>query len=289
MSGLLRAELLKMLKRWMPYVLFILMLIGATVVIWLFGYVSYKQDDLEFRATAMRTFVYPYSFTALLDSGQFWGSAFFVAILSTSTIATEHNWGTIRPALAGGVSRVRYIVTKLLALTLVSTVALLIVLAFGLLMSFWASDAAGIDVPARHPESFTLADAAIMILRTAFCIIPYGLLAFTLTVISRSTALGIAGTMGYMVLEAIIVAILTTGGDVLQDSRYLFLGHSVTVLMAENRFENFDFNTIAFRDLASESQPGIWTATAIVVAQSAAFLFASFFVFLRRDVTVSHG
>lgn len=289
MIGLLRAELLKMLKRWMPYLLFLLMLAGAAVVIWLFGYVSYKEDDFEFRATAMRTFAYPYSVPALLDSGQFWGAAFFVAILTTSTIATEHNWGTIRPGLAGGVSRARYLLTKLVTLSAVSIAALLTALAFGILMSLWASDLAGFQVPASHPESLSISDFTVMVLRTAFCIVPYGLLAYAATVLSRSTALGIAGTLGYMVLEGILVAVLTTGGDILQDSRYFFLGHSVTPLMNENRFDGLDFNSLAFRDLESRNQPGLWTATAIIVAQSTLFLAASFLVFLRRDVTVSHG
>jgi ABC-2 type transport system permease protein len=288
-TGLLHAELLKMLKRWMPYVLFLLMLVGAAVVIWLFGYVSYKEDDAEFQATALRTFVYPYSIPALLDSGQFWGTAFFVAILTTSTIATEHNWGTIRPSLAGSVSRARYLLTKLITLSTVSIAALMTALGFGILMSLWASDAAGFSVPVAHPESLSASDFVVMILRTALCILPYGLLAFALTVITRSTAVGIAGILGYMVLEGILVAVLTTGGDVLQDSRYLFLGHSVTPLMNENRFAGLDFNTLAFRDLESENQPGLWTATAIIAAQSALFLAASFFVFLRRDITVSHG
>jgi ABC-type transport system involved in multi-copper enzyme maturation permease subunit len=289
MTGLVRAELLKMLKRWMPYVLFLLMLLGAAVVVWLFGYVSYKEDDVEFRATAMRTFAYPYSVPALLDSGQFWGSAFFIAILSTSTLATEHNWGTIRTSLSAGVSRLRYLIAKILALSLVSIVALLVAFGFGLLMSLWASDAAGFSIPMRHPESFTAADFLVMVLRTAYCMLPYGLLAFAVTVITRSTAMGIAGTMGYMTIEGIVVALLSTGGDILQDSRYLFLGHSVTVLMAENRFNDLDFNTIAFRDLESPDQPGIWTATAVIAVQSTLFTLASFFVFLRRDITVSHG
>jgi hypothetical protein len=141
----------------------------------------------------------------------------------------------------------------------------------------------------RHPESFTAADFLVMVLRTAYCMLPYGLLAFAVTVITRSTAMGIAGTMGYMTIEGIVVALLSTGGDILQDSRYLFLGHSVTVLMAENRFNDLDFNTIAFRDLESPDQPGIWTATAVIAVQSMLFTLAAFFVFLRRDITVSHG
>lgn len=287
MIGLLRAELLKLGKRWMPYVLLLIMLAGAAFIIWAMGYGTWKDDDAEFAASGLRTFAYPYSVPALLDSGQFWGSAFFVSILATSTVATEHNWGTIRPALSGGVSRVRFLATKLLALTLVSTVALLFALGFGIVLSLWATSVA--DVNPTVPGGFTAGDFVLMVSRTALCIVPYGLMAFALTVFSRSTALGIAGTMGYMVLEAIIVAILGTGGDILQGTRILFLGHSVSALMAENRIADLSFESTAFRDLDSESQPGVWTATFVIIAESVAFLAVSFLIFLRRDVTTSHA
>lgn len=286
MSGLLRAELLKLRKRWMPYVLFILMLAGAAFLIWVLGYLSWKNDDVEYRPDALRTFAYPYSVPALLDTGQFWASAIFVAILTTSTIATEHNWGTIRPSIAGGVSRARYLLTKLLTLTLVSTVALLLVFGFGLLMSLWATSTS--DAPVPHP-SFTAGEFALMLARTALCIVPYGLLAFALTVATRSTAVGIAGTMVYMILGAIIVAVLGTFGELMQNARFLFLDHSITALIAENRFGDLSYNVMWFRDLDSDSLPGVWTAAALIVVQSAFFLAISFTIFLRRDVTVSHG
>lgn len=288
MTGLLRAELLKMRKRWMPYVLFALMLAGAAFFIWVIGYSTYKGDP-EYSANGLRTFAYPYSVPALLDTGQFWASAIFVGILATSTVATEHNWGTIRPALSGGVSRAQYLATKLAALILVSTVALLLVFGFGLLLSFWATSAAGFDAPVPTPESFTAADFVLMVARTALCILPYGLLAFALTVISRSTALGIAGTMGYIMLEAIGVAVLATGGGIIEDMRILFIGQSVTSLMAENRFGDLENETAALRDINAEGLPGVWVATLIILLESAFLVAASFYVFLRRDVNISHG
>lgn len=289
MVGLLRAELLKMLKRWMPYVLLVLMLAGAAMLIWMFGYGAWHDNDPEYKASAMRTFAYPYSIPALLDSGQFWGSAIFVGILTTSTLATEHNWGTIRPALSGGVSRAQYLLTKLLVLTLVSMVALLVAFGLGVLLSLWATSAAGFDAPVPHPEGFGAAEFALMLSRTALCILPYGLLAFALTVVSRSTALGVAGTLGYMILEAIIVASFATGGNTLQDARILFVGHSVTALIVENQFAGLENETMAFRDVGASDLPGVWTATAVIVSECLLFLSVSFLVFARRDVTVSHG
>jgi ABC-type transport system involved in multi-copper enzyme maturation permease subunit len=288
LTGLLRAEFLKMRKRWMPYVLLLLMLVGAAFLIWAVGYSDRHSDDPVYAASIMRTFVYPYSVPALLDSGQFWGSAIFVAILTTSTLATENNWGTIRPALTGGVSRTGYLMSKLLIVTLVSIVALLIALGFGVVMSLWATSAAGLNAPVPHPGSFTAGDFVLMVLRTAVCIVPYGLLAFALTTLFRSTAVGVAGTMGYMVLEAIIVAVMGTGGDIFQDLRVLFLGHDVSALIAENRFGGLDYESMALRDMG-QSRPGVWTATIVIVVESALLLATSLLVFLRRDVTISQN
>lgn len=289
MTGLLRADLLKLGKRWMPYVLFVLMLVGAGMLIWAVGYGTWQDQDPEYSASGLRTFAYPYSIPALLDSGQFWGSAIFVGILTTSTLATEHNWGTIRPALSGGVSRARYLMSKLILLTLVSAVALLAALGVGVLLSLWATSAAGFDAPVPHPENFAASDFALMLGRTALCIVPYGLLAFALTVVSRSTALGIAGTLGYMTLEAIIVAALDTGGDFLHGTRVLFVGHNVTALMAENQFGDLGNESMAFRDLDAPDLPGLWAATGVIIAECVLLLGVSFAIFARRDVTVSHG
>ncbi|HET8943151.1 MAG TPA: hypothetical protein VFO59_00065, partial [Dehalococcoidia bacterium] len=74
--SMLGAEILKIRTRWMPYVLFLLMVGGAAVNIWLLGYVSWHDDKTgEFAGDALRTFVFPWSIPALLDSGQFWGAA----------------------------------------------------------------------------------------------------------------------------------------------------------------------------------------------------------------------
>ena len=58
-ASVLGAELLKVRKRWMPYVLLLVMLAGAAIQIWLAGYGSWKNDDPEFQLNALRTFSLP--------------------------------------------------------------------------------------------------------------------------------------------------------------------------------------------------------------------------------------
>ena len=62
MANVLATEVLKVRKRWMPYVLLLLMVAGAAVLIWLIGYVGYKEDPRgEYRGDASSTFAFPWS------------------------------------------------------------------------------------------------------------------------------------------------------------------------------------------------------------------------------------
>ncbi|MCH8037048.1 MAG: hypothetical protein IIC53_07980, partial [Proteobacteria bacterium] len=90
-TKLLSVELLKIRKRWLFYILFLIMVLGAAVLIWLAGYSSWRGErgggDFEFTSSAMHTFALPWSLAALLDTGQFWGGM-LVGILTASIVAT---------------------------------------------------------------------------------------------------------------------------------------------------------------------------------------------------------
>ena len=289
MDSLLAVEILKVRKRWMPYVLLLVMVIGAAVLIWLIGYVGYQEDRQgEYAGDAFRTFAFPWSIPALLDSGQFWGAAVFAGILTSSTVATEYNWGTVRQAIIRGQPRWQYLTVKLLGTTTVCVVFLLVALALGILFSILATAAEGEPITLDVRDGPTAAEIPLMVLRSALGIIPYGMLAFALAVVGRSTALGIAGTLGYMLGEGIIVAILESIGGVAADVRDVAIGHHVASLIAANRIGSGDYNSIAGRELPVSSElPDVWVATLVILAYCAVFAAVAFFVFNRRDLRSS--
>src|SRR4030067_969556 len=137
-TSMLAAELLKVRKRWMPYVLLLVMAAGAAVQIWLLGYVSWRESEVEFQQSALRAFALPWSLSALLDAGQFWG-AILVGILTASPVATEHGWGTVRPALIRGQTRNQYLAIKLLGSALIAAVSLLLAFGIGVCLSVMAT------------------------------------------------------------------------------------------------------------------------------------------------------
>src|SRR6266508_4110668 len=160
----------------MPYVLLLVMIAGAAFLIWLVGYVGYQQDAHgEFAGDAYRTFAFPWSIPALLDSGQFWGAAVFAGILTSSTVATEYNWGTVRQAIIRGQPRWQYLTVKLLGTTTVCVVFLLVALALGILFSILATAAEGEPITLDVRDGPTAAEIPLMVLRSALGIIPYGM------------------------------------------------------------------------------------------------------------------
>ncbi len=284
-SPILAAELLKVRKRWLPYVLFLFAVAGAAVLIWLAGYGDGQDgEDFQFRQDALRTFSLPWSIPALLDTGQFWG-AILVGILTASVVATEHSWGTVRQALIRGQSRSQYLATKILGIAIVATVSLLLAFGVGVIFSIIATAVADRPITLDVPGGPSVPDIGLMVLRAAYGILPYGLLAFCLTVVGRSTALGLAGTMLYMFGEAIIVAILQGIGGVAADLRPFVLGHNVSALIASNRIGTGDYNSIAPRELPVASElPDPAIAVLVVGLYCLGFLAIAFVIFNRRDI-----
>ena len=282
---ILAAELLKVRKRWLPYVLFLIMVIGAAAHIWLLGYATWADDnnafDAFFRNETLRTFVLPHALPALLQSGQFWGSM-LVGILTASVIGTEYSWGTARQALLRGQTRSEYLTLKLIGLVMMASVGLLAALGIGILFSLMASALVSEEVGG----SISFGAAILMVLRTGYTIIPYGLLAFALTTVSRSTTLGVAGSVIFVVLEAITIAVFSGIGTAWSETARAFLpGHNVAAILSANRIDEGAFFSLAPREqLLPVSLPDPAVAALVLALYCLVFLAISYAVFQRRDL-----
>ena len=297
MDSVLGAEVLKTRKRWLPYILFLVTVVGALIIIWLGGYGEWHDnDDPGYAADGFRTFAFPYSIPALLDSGQFWG-AFLVSILAASVVGTEYGWGTMRQVLIRGRTRTEFLALKLAAISLICAVGLLITLGIGILLSFWATSVAdaSITLDVQQHRSFigsatgdspSVPELALMVLRAGYCIIPYGMFAFMLAVLARSSTLGIVSVIIFLFAEAIVIAILESVGGVGADLRDFSIGHNVNALVAQNRIGEGDYGSIAPRELPRSGEvPDPNLAALILTMYSAGFCAIAFYVFNRRDVT----
>jgi ABC-type transport system involved in multi-copper enzyme maturation permease subunit len=287
---LLSAEILKMRKRWLPYLLFLVMVAGVAMLIWLGGYAEFRSSsDFDSDDLGLHTMALPWSLVALIDSGQFWG-AFLVGVLIGSGVATEYNWGTVRQALIRGQTRSEYLTLKLLGLASVSATILLSALAVGLLFSVVATVVAGEPVTFDAPGGPSALEAVLIVVRGGYGILPYALLAFCLTVVSRSTAMGVAGILVFLIGEAILSAILGGLGGPAPTIRSFLIGHNVSALLAANAIDGSQYNSMAFRDLpVSSDVPDLGAATLVIAAYCALFVAIAYSVFHRRDLGVESG
>lgn len=296
MHDQIAAELMKTRTRWLPYVLFAVMLLGAGLQSWIFGYVQWwdihddRSADPQNVAAAIRTLAFPWSLSALLDAGQFWGSI-LVGVLVSSAVATEYNWGTVRHAIARGQTRGEWLFAKLAGTAIISTAMMLAALAAGVFFLLMANTLADLPISLSSPEGdINVFDVFVMIVRSAFCVLPYALLAFLLTVVGRSTALGATGVILFVIIENVLLGIFGALGGFWGDLRIFFIGHNVQSLLAANRIGDGEYLSVAFRGLPDASDtPDPWLAFAILAVYCAAFVGVAWYVFDRRDLRLGTG
>lgn len=287
MDSILGAEILKTRKRWMPYMLFLVCVVGALFLIFPGGYIDYQENEEFDRIDAFRTFAFPWSLTALLDSGQFWGSM-FVGILAASVAATEYNWGTVRQVLIRGQSRSAYLATKLAAISIVATCILLAALGLGLLFSLFATTLADADITLDVPGGPSVPEMGLMVLRAALCILPYGMFAFMLAVVSRSGTMGISGIVVFLFGEAIAIAILDGLGSPGPTLADVSIGENVKSVLAVNRIAGDTYHSLAPREQPPASElADANVAALILLAHTALYAAIAFWVFERRDIKIA--
>lgn len=287
MDSILGAEILKTRKRWIPYVLFVVSVVGVIFLLFVPGYATWKSSDFtEDETAALHTFVLPYSFVAMLDSGQFWGSM-FVGILAASVVSTEYSWGTVRQVLIRGQTRGAFLLTKIAAISIISAAMLLTVLAIGVLVSIYATTIADKTITLDAPDGPSLPEMLLMVLRAALCILPYGMFAFMLATTGRSGTLGVAGIIIFVFGESILVAILDSVGGIGPGLADISIGENVKAVLAQNEIPHTTYNSLALRELPPPDQltnPNV--AALVLLAHTALYALISFTSFSSRDIKV---
>ena len=163
-ASVLAAELLKLRKRWLPYVLLLPLVALLALQTFAAYFAGWRGErDVE----ALRAAVLPWSLPGLLDLTQYFG-AILVAVLAASAVGTEHGWGTVRQALIRGQTRSQYLTTKLLGIAVLGGIGFL--LAFGTGLGFSAIVTALED--RDLPGGPSAPDVLLMVLRAGYSILP---------------------------------------------------------------------------------------------------------------------
>jgi ABC-2 type transport system permease protein len=284
-TAMLAAELLKVRGRWMPWVLCLILV--AMLALTIFGpYVSWQNNGRGFLEVEERqAFVLPWSLTTTLNTIQSLGSV-VLAVVAASLVGTEYSWGTVRSCLVRGQTRNRYLLTKLLGLAAVGFALLLAAFAASLIFTLVTTHLADQPITLDVPDGPSVPEVTLMFLRTAFTVLPYALAGFLLAELFHSTAAGVGGSLVYLFVEGILLAVLGNLGGAAADARLLLVGHHVSAVMELNRIGGETmFGGFVLRPQPEASDLLPPTQAAVAVASYCLFLAGTALcLFQRRDV-----
>jgi ABC-type transport system involved in multi-copper enzyme maturation permease subunit len=165
-------------------------------------------------------------------------------------------------------------------------------LAFGVVSMFWTSSLADfpITLDPPGPAEMTALDVVVAILRAGCGVLPYALLAFAITAIGRSTALGSTGIILFVIIESILIGIFTALGGTWESISNVSIGRNAASLLAANRVDGQPYLSLAFRDQPNARElPDPWVAFTVLCLWCAALLAITYYAFGKRDLRLGTG
>ncbi len=285
MTTYVLVELFKLRKRWMLWVMLVLL----SLFLVLFHFVSYASFKLGAQRGAGPPdgLILPGSLDNALSAARGLVSLMLV-ILTASVVAGEYAWGTVRISLTRGVGRPRYLTAKLALLLLIAGAAILFV--------FWVSMAfstvttlgltGGIDWDFL---SFGFVGRALAAMgRTWATVAAPIFLTAMLAVLTRSSAAAIGVGIAYAVLEPTIAGAFGVLGGWGDDVARYTISYNTAAVTAWNSISGISpVDAFSFPGTPQSGLPNQWRSLAVLAGYSAAFLGVAYYVFGRRDVSAS--
>lgn len=274
MSALVRMELLKLVKRPMTWILLILLL-GGIGFITVIGVLQLQSAGAEVRDALLRNTTMPGIIPQTAEFIYIFGSI-MLAILAASAIGSEYSWGTLRPMLATGMPRGRFMAAKLIALALAAAAFVLLPLLMNALLALPIAALNDRPFVADTVDAAWFGHLAAIVGRTYLLVLMPMAIAFFIALIGRSQAAGIGAALGLMIGEQIVsVLLLSLDAGWARTVVNLLPGRNSQVLLNHNTFDVAQF---------PPGLPGEWRALLTLIVYGAICLLIAFLIFRRRDV-----
>lgn len=216
MLRLLRSELYRFVRRWMPWIMLGLIVITA----FLFYFLIWASINAQLQAVKNGTIPAPAGGTAQFDEvlrqiapdrvasfgvGIVVGlGSVMLIVLAASHVGTEFGWGTYRTLLAHGGSRTGFLVSKTVSLFLYALVFMVVGTVAAIAASYTVSAVAGIP----SGSGVDLAEVARVAAKSGYTFLPYMALALAIAVWSKSAGAGIAAGLVVYFAESLVATIL---------------------------------------------------------------------------------
>lgn len=275
MLSLVRMELLKLSKRPMTWVLNILLL-GGLALAPIGGFLAMQGAGAETRASIVQQLTMPGILLLTSNLIYIFGSI-MLAILAASSIGSEYSWGTLRPMLVTGIPRGRFLAAKLLALAVIALSFVVTPLLLNGLLSLPIAISADAPLVAGTVDLAWFGKLFAIIGRTYLLVMVPALIAFMVSVVSRSQAAGIGAALGILIGEQVVTVLLTLlGAGWTKTLIDLFPGRNSAVIT--NLYNRFDAVVVPAGSL------GEGRVLLTLAVYALACLVVAFLVFRRRDI-----
>jgi len=216
---LLRSEIFRMRRRWMPWIMLGLVVVAAFAVYFLIWGSTQAQIELlksgqarppgaptEEQLRETLVIVTPgrvQNFGVSVVSG--FGSIMLI-VFAASHVGTEFGWGTFRTLLAHGASRTGFLVSKAVSLLLYAAVLMFVGTVAAIAGSYVVSSIAGLSTG----SGVDVAEVARAAAKSGYTFIPYMALALAIAVWSKSAGAGIATGLVVYFAEGLVATILVS-------------------------------------------------------------------------------
>ena len=285
MIRLIGAEMFKLRKRTMTRVL-LYVLIGIIIVVY---FLLLAISNVHLPSTGPRMgniqnmlglpLALPFAMALLSSLG-----AVLAIILVASSIGNEYNWRTIRTAVISSESRFKLLFAKLISAAIMILVGMVIALAVGFLMSLLTTAIGGYKFDFSFFSGSYAWDQFLQFWRTFFILIPFSLMGFMFAIVGRSAMPGIAFGIGILFLESIITTFMyLAGGWIAKVPNYFFNANVQAISNLAGLPAGFGQGMGGGN--SNIIPPSTTHAFITLGIYSIIFLFVSFYLFKKRDVT----
>lgn len=287
MLRLLRSEIYRLRRRWMPWVV-LLIIVLAGVGIYLLVYVA-AQAQLQ----AVRSGAIPsqpgaeqamnetlrelrpdrvQGFGVQIVSG--FGSVMLI-VFGASHVGTEFGWGTLRTLLAHGAGRGAFLGAKVLSLALYAALFVFVGVVAAIVGSYVVAAIAGAD--ASGLDLGAIANAAA---RAYYTFLPYMALALVIAVWSRSAGAGIAAGLVVYFAEGLVAQLLVSLNRDYATIVNYGLSRNVGALIRGAA------GTTTLPDPSAVALPDQGQAAIVLAVYTAVFVVLAYWRLRSRDVTI---
>jgi ABC-type transport system involved in multi-copper enzyme maturation permease subunit len=196
-------------------------------------------------------------------------TAFILAVVVASgLIGAEYDWNTLRPLVARTRSRSALLSAKWVTVVLVTVLITVVGVASAILYSILGSTLIGAEIGVSEDLLVSLLKGIVF---HFVALLPYPVIAFSVALLTRSNAAGIAVGVGMRFTEPLVLQLLGSIAKAMQDAQQWGIAWNVQQL-----------NSFASNHVSSGE---LWRSIAVLIAYCSILIIATYLVFTRRDIT----